>query len=126
MTRTAPSVIASAASVALLSATGACGADPDSWAAYEAQVQEDCRAALEAQNVAVSSIGAVAHGSDDLGSFTVLGGEGDGWSATWLCRAPRGEGALTVELIELPPSYQVTFADVPSGAPAEAAEGLRD
>jgi hypothetical protein len=72
MTRTI-SIVLLAALVAIVGlAAVSRGAAPEAWAAYEAQVETDCRAALEQQGLAISALGDVAHGSDDVGSFTMF------------------------------------------------------
>ncbi len=101
----------SLAIAAALLAAPALAASPEAWEAYETQVRLDCEAALTHHGLVISDEGAVAHGSDDLGSFLILSAVAqDGAATNWLCRAPRGEGALEVELIELPAGYEIEYA----------------
>jgi hypothetical protein len=100
------------ATAAVLLAAPAFAATPEAWEAYETQVRIDCELALGHQGLTRSNEGAVAHGSDTVGSFLILSAIAeDGTETNWLCRAPRGEGALEVELIELPAGYEIGFAD---------------
>lgn len=100
------------AAAGLMLAAPAFAASPDAWEAYETQVRLDCEAALAQRGQIVSGEGPVAHGTDDLGSFLILSAASEsGDVVNWLCRAPRGDGPLAVELIELPPGYRIEYAD---------------